>query len=92
MIGDKDYWSRGFGFDAEMTLLNYTFNTLNLRKVIHSAFLFNPRSVGCAKKCSGIKEGLSRRHIFRNGEYRDMIHFAIFKTRWQKVWQEYNKN
>ncbi len=33
MIGDQNYWSKGFGFDAEMTLLYYAFTKLNLRKI-----------------------------------------------------------
>ncbi len=89
MIGDKNYWSKGFGFDAEMTLLNYGFNTLNLRKIMHCVFRENLRSAGCAKKCGGTKEGVWKRHFFKNGRYQDQIFFAIFKPRWQKIWQEY---
>ncbi len=89
MIGDKNYWSKGFGFDAEMTLLNYGFNNLNLRKVMHCVFRPNLRSAGCAKKCGGIKEGIWKRHFFKNGCYLDQIFFAIFKPRWQKIWEEY---
>ncbi len=91
MIGDKDYWSKGFGFDAEMTLLNYGFNTLNLRKIAHRAELRNEKSVGLAKKCGGTKEGLMKKHIFKAGQYRDMIFLAIFKSRFQKIWEEYNE-
>ncbi len=79
MIGDKNYWKQGFGYDAEMTLLEYAFHTLNLRKIIHCAFLDNKGSVNLAKKCGGIEEGTMRKHIFRNNQYRDMIMFAIFK-------------
>lgn len=60
MIGDKNYWSKGYGFDAEMIMLDYGFNTLNLRKISHLAELRNQKSVGLAKKCGGVKEGLLR--------------------------------
>ena len=33
LIGEKEYWGKGFGTDAKMHLLNYAFNTLNLRKI-----------------------------------------------------------
>lgn len=89
MIGEKNYWSKGFGFDAEITLLNYGFNTLNLRKVMHCVFRENLRSAGCAKKCGGVKEGTWKRHFFKNGKYQDQIFFAIFKPRFQKIWKEY---
>ncbi len=89
MIGNKNYWSKGFGFDAEMTLLNYGFNTLNLRKVMHCVFRPNLKSAGCAQKCGGTKEGIWRRHFFKNGCYLDQVFFAIFKNRWQKIWKKY---
>jgi len=88
MIGDKKYWGKGFGFDAEMILLNYGFNTLNLRKIMHRAELRNEKSVGLAKKCGGVKEGLMKKHIFKAGQYRDMILLAIFKPRFQKIWRK----
>lgn len=91
MIGDKNYWSRGFGFDAEMMFLKYAFDSLNLRKITHGAFCLNIRSVKLAKKCGGVKEGLLRNQTFKDGGYLDMILFAIFKNHWRKVWQEYSK-
>jgi len=83
MIGDKNYWRQGFGYDAEMTLLKYAFNTLNLRKIIHCAFLLNRGSVNLAKKCGGIQEGLLKKHIFSNNEYHNMVILAIFKENWR---------
>lgn len=89
MIGDQNYWSKGFGFDAEMTLFHYAFTELNLRKITHCAFRLNKRSVGLAKKCGGVREGILRQQIFKNNQYQDMILFAIFKKRWVKIWKEY---
>lgn len=92
MIGNKNYWKQGFGYDAEMILLKYAFHTLNLRKIIHRAFVDNKGSVNLAKKCGGIEEGIMRKHIFSNNQYRDLIMFAIFKKRWQKIWRKCHKS
>lgn len=89
IIGDKNYWSRGFGFDAEMMILNYAFNELNLRKITHSAYCLNIKSVKLARKCGGVKEGILRKHTFKDGGYLDMVIFAIFKNRWCKAWENY---
>src|SRR3990167_6890800 len=32
LIGEKEYWGKGLGTDAKMTLLDYAFNDLNLHK------------------------------------------------------------
>ena len=61
MIGEKNYWGRGFGFDAEMTLLNYGFNTLNLRKIEHRAESRNKKkSPRCHESSIGGKRRLGR--------------------------------
>jgi len=40
-IGEKDYWGKGYGTDAGMVLLNFAFNSLNLRKVRSSVIALN---------------------------------------------------
>ncbi|MGH8005132.1 MAG: GNAT family N-acetyltransferase, partial [Limisphaerales bacterium] len=41
LIGEKEYWGKGYGTDAKMTLLDYAFNTLNLRKINSSVYAYN---------------------------------------------------
>lgn len=33
MIGDKDFWNRGYGADAVKTLVGFGFGELNLEKI-----------------------------------------------------------
>jgi len=33
LIGEKDYWSKGFATEALKTLINYAFNNLNLHEI-----------------------------------------------------------
>ena len=49
-IGRKDLWGKGYGTEAKMLLLEYAFNTLNLRKVCSIVYDFNERSKKCLKK------------------------------------------
>src|SRR5262245_50367015 len=32
-IGDKDFWSRGYGTDATLTLLRFAFGEMNLHRI-----------------------------------------------------------
>lgn len=89
MIGEKDYWSQGYGTDAKMTLLHYAFYTLNLRKVNSSVLAFNGRSKRCLEKCGYREEGVKKKEVFRDGEYHDEIMMAVFRENFDHAWNEY---
>ncbi len=92
LIGEKEYWGKGFGTDAKMTLLDYAFNTLNLRKINSSVYAFNKRSLKYNLKCGYKIEGVRKKQIFRNGKYNDEILIAVFKENWLPVWKKYQRS
>lgn len=85
IIGDKTCWGKGYGTQAKTLLLDYTFNTLGLRKVYSSVIAYNKRSKRCLEKCGYHEEGRRKLHFFRNGRYHDEILMAIFKTDFLKL-------
>ena len=91
LIGEKDYWGKGYGTDAKMILLNHAFNTENLRKVLSSALAFNGRSIGYNKKCGYKICGKFEKHIFVNGEYVDLIHLVVWKEDFLPLWKKYQE-
>ncbi len=44
VIGDRDYWSDGYGHDAVTTLLEHLFNTRNLKRVYLHTLEWNMRA------------------------------------------------
>ena len=44
MIGDRDYWSDGYGYDAVTTLLDHMFNVRNLKRVYLHTLEWNNRA------------------------------------------------
>ena len=91
LIGEKDYWGKGYGTDAKMVLLDYIFNTLNLHKVCSSVIAFNKRSLHYSLHCGYKIEGRRRRHMFRNGRYWTIIELGLFKEEWLPIWTKYVK-
>jgi RimJ/RimL family protein N-acetyltransferase len=91
VIGEKMFWGKGYGSEAKMFFLNYAFNSLNLRKICSTVLSFNKRSVAYSKKCGYHVEGILKKHIFKNGEYQDEIHMAVFKEDWLLLWKEFQK-
>ena len=89
MIGEKEYWGKGYGTDAKMILLNYAFNRLRLHRISSSVIAFNERSLKYSLKCGYKEEGRVREKFFRNGKYWDEILLGILKKEFDPVWKKY---
>ncbi len=91
LIGEKNYWGKGYGTDAKMILLDYLFNTLNLHKVCSDVIAFNKRSLRYSLHCGYRIEGVRRKHIYKAGKYFDKIELGVFKEDWLPIWRKYKK-
>ena len=91
LIGEKSYWNSGYGTDAKMILLDYAFNTLNLRKICSSVLEFNKRSLRYNLRCGYKIEGRKRKQIFKNGKYWDEIILGVFQKEWLPIWKKYQE-
>lgn len=91
LLGEKEYWGKGYGTDAKMILLNYIFNTLNMRKVLSRVIAYNRRSLNYSLHCGYKIEGTKRRQLFSKGKYWDMIELGLFKEEWLPIWKRYKK-
>lgn len=89
LIGEKDYWGKGYGAEAKMLLLEYAFNTLNLRKVYSHVHEFNERSVNYSLKCGYEIEGRLKSHHYSQGKYWDQIQLAVFKDKFLPLWEKF---
>ncbi len=92
LIGEKEYQNKGYRSEAKMLLLNYAFNTLNLRKIKSTVFDFNKRSYEYSSKCGYKIEGVLKKETFVDGKYVDVIQTAVFKEDWEPLWLEFTKN
>ncbi len=89
LIGEKEYWSKGFGKDAKMTLLNYVFRTLNLRKICSSALATNERSMRYNMACGYREVGRRREQFFVHGAWVDEVLLEVFYEEWLALWEKY---
>ena len=79
LIGEKEYWGRGYGADAMIAFLDYLFNELGLHRVYTHVQSYNARSLRFHKKCGFIQEGILRHHSFTRGEYHDDLAMGILR-------------
>ncbi|MDP2731225.1 MAG: GNAT family N-acetyltransferase [Dehalococcoidales bacterium] len=51
MIGNRDYWSKGYGADVVTTLLDYIFRETKLNRIYLKTLESNTRAQQCFRKC-----------------------------------------
>lgn len=83
VIGEKDYWGKGYGTEAARLIINYGFRQLNLHRISSGAFAFNERSLRLQKKIGFREEGRLRQSFFKNGQYQDLVLLAMLKEEWK---------
>lgn len=63
--------------DSFQVMLEYAFNTLNLNKISGGAEI--PDIMNFQKRLGFEQEGVLRQHVYRDGEYQDVVIFSILK-------------
>ncbi len=85
MIGDKSFWSNGYGTDAVVTLLRFAFHEMNLNRVWLDVFEFNERAIACYAKCGFREEGRLRQHRYSEGRYWHVLVMAILREEFEAL-------
>ncbi len=83
LIGDREYWGKGFGTDAMRVLLCYAFQELNLHRVALRTFGFNTRAIRSYEKVGFVHEGRVRLALNRMGQRWDEIWMGILRSEWE---------
>ena len=76
VIGDRDYWSNSYGYDAVTTLLDHCFNEKKLERVYLHTLEWNKRAQRCFEKCGFVQVRPVRRMSH------DFILMEVFREDW----------
>ncbi len=57
MIGNRDYWDKGYGADVVTTLANHIFRQSNLNRIYLKTLKSNTRAQKCFQKCGFTRYG-----------------------------------
>jgi RimJ/RimL family protein N-acetyltransferase len=78
MIGNRDYWDRGYGADAFKAMVDHVFRTTSLNRLYLKTLEWNVRAQKCFSKCGFTPCG----NLRRNG-----YHFLLMELKreeWEK--------
>jgi RimJ/RimL family protein N-acetyltransferase len=78
MIGDRNYWDRGYGTDAVSTMVNHIFLNTNLKRIYLKTLEWNRRAQKCFQNCGFTPCG----KLNRNGH--DFVVMELRREQWAK--------
>jgi RimJ/RimL family protein N-acetyltransferase len=78
MIGDRDYWDKGYGADAVSALLEYVFEKTKLNRLYLKTLVNNKRAQNCFAKCGFTPYG----HLKKDGY--SFILMELNRQEWEK--------
>ena len=83
VLGEKDYWGKGYGTEATRLTMRFGFDELNLNRIQLEVYDFNPRARRAYEKAGFCHEGIRRQALFREGQYWDIEIMAILRDDWR---------
>jgi RimJ/RimL family protein N-acetyltransferase len=83
MIGDRDYWGRGYGREVVNLLLYWGFHYLGARRIALTTHAKNERAIRCYLACGFVEEGRPRKVVWIEGEYTDLVEMSLLREEWR---------
>ena len=77
MIGNRDYWDKGYGTDAVTALLNYIFRQTKLNQIRLKTLKSNQRAQKCFEKCGFTSYGNTTKDGY------DFVLMEINRKQWE---------
>jgi len=77
LIGDKDYWGKGVGREAYELVIAYGFDVLDLHRLYSGMTVRNKAMIKVAERTGMSYEGTSKEAFFKEGEYVDIVRYAV---------------
>lgn len=88
MIGEKEYWNKGYGTEAMRVMCNYGFNSLNLNRIYLRVFEGNEKGKKAYQNAGFVYEGTMRQAHYHLGRYWDVDFMSIIRSDLNKETKE----
>jgi RimJ/RimL family protein N-acetyltransferase len=81
-IGSQ-FWGTGVFEASARLVLEFTFDTIGVRRLEARAAVKNGRGLGALEKVGAVQEGILRQSFEKNGRHLDQVLFAILEKDWR---------
>lgn len=89
-LGETSVRGKGVGKQIELNILSYVFDDLGLNKLRCEVLAFNELVVKIHQKYGSKIEGQLQKHIYKNGEFHDVIVMGILKEEWDEIKEKFD--
>ena len=79
MVGDQNFWGKGYGTEAMRIAVKFCFHDLNLNRVTLGVIADNIQAIKAYKNVGFVQEGFFREDVVRNGKKYDRILMGLLK-------------
>ncbi len=83
ILGEKDYWSKGYGEEALRLLVRFAFEELGFKRLSLTVLEGNERARNLFSKLGFKEEGKLRAAYFSEGRFHDMIVMGLLSDEWK---------
>jgi RimJ/RimL family protein N-acetyltransferase len=73
MIGDKDYWDKGYGSDAIKSIIKLSLSVLRLKNIVLNVYSYNKRAIKVYKKLGFKVIQIQNKEHFYDGKFWDTL-------------------
>lgn len=80
IIGEKKTRGKGIGEETTYLMMDYSFKTLNLRKILLEVLASNKSAIKLYEKLGFVVEGILKKQVFINNKYDDVIIMTTYNT------------
>lgn len=89
-IGNTSFRGRGIARSLECNIYDYVFDKLKLNKLCSEVFEFNDKVVKIHEKFGSEIEGMLKDHIFKNGQFYNVVTMGMLADKWHSIRDNYN--
>ena len=83
VIGNKNYWSKGYGTEALKLMMGHGFDQLNIHRIFLRVISNNARAIRAYEKAGFRMEAVFREHVYANGKFHDDYVMSILENEWR---------
>jgi len=78
----QDHWRKGIMTEAVCAVIQFGFQKMGLNRIEADASIYNVGSITLLQKIGFIQEGIQREQYYEDGNYHDLVLFALLKRDW----------
>lgn len=83
LLGEKDYWHKGYGRYTTELMLKHGFEDMNLNRIYLNVFSENVFAIKAYEAAGFVTEGVQRQAMYKNGKYNDIILMSVLHSEWK---------